>query len=64
MRALYVAVERIKQLDNGKVEWRMACSSVSGGWVPKFIEDLAMPKTIAAVSSVCSLSSFFFDKST
>ncbi|KAF7778530.1 hypothetical protein Agabi119p4_2875 [Agaricus bisporus var. burnettii] len=48
VRALYVAVERIKQLDNGKVEWRMACSSVSDGWVPKFIEDLVMPKAIAA----------------
>jgi len=50
VRAFYAAVERVKQLDSGKVEWRMATTSDSGGLVPKCIEQLALPKAVAAVS--------------
>lgn len=46
-RAYYVSVERVKQLENGNVEWRMATSSDIGGLVPKFATEMSMPKSIA-----------------
>lgn len=49
-RAYYVAVERVKQLENGNVEWRMACSSDQGGLIPKLVADMVMPKVISEVS--------------
>ncbi|KAF5358163.1 hypothetical protein D9756_001338 [Leucocoprinus leucothites] len=48
-RAYYVSVERVKQLENGNVEWRMATSSDIGGLVPKFATEMSMPKSIAEV---------------
>ncbi|KAF9448018.1 hypothetical protein P691DRAFT_792951 [Macrolepiota fuliginosa MF-IS2] len=47
VRGYYVSVERVKQLENGNVEWRMATSSDTGGLIPKFIADLQMPKAIS-----------------
>ncbi|KXN91502.1 hypothetical protein AN958_00764 [Leucoagaricus sp. SymC.cos] len=49
-RAYYVSVERVKQLENGNVEWRMATSSDVGGLIPKFATEMSMPKSIAEVS--------------
>jgi hypothetical protein len=48
-RAYYVSVEQVKQLENGKVEWRMATSSDIGGLIPKFAQEMSMPKSIAEV---------------
>lgn len=47
VRAYYVSVERVKQLENGNVEWRMAVSSDTGGFIPKFIAEASMDKSIA-----------------
>lgn len=49
VRAYYVSVERIKQLENGNVEWRMATSSDIGGLIPKFMTERSMDKYIAEV---------------
>ena len=50
----YVSIERIQEVENGKVEWIMATSSTPGGSIPKFITESSMPGQIAAVSS-CSI---------
>ncbi|OCH93405.1 hypothetical protein OBBRIDRAFT_790279 [Obba rivulosa] len=47
VRGRYVSVERLKELDNGKVEWRMATSSTPGGSIPKFIAEGSMDSTIS-----------------
>ncbi|KIM65328.1 hypothetical protein SCLCIDRAFT_542377 [Scleroderma citrinum Foug A] len=44
----YVAVERIVELENGEVEWRMATSGTPGGMIPSFITESSMPGQIAA----------------
>ncbi|KAI0028164.1 hypothetical protein K488DRAFT_59393, partial [Vararia minispora EC-137] len=44
----YVSVEQFKELDNGKVEWRMATSSSPGGRIPSFLVESTMPSQIAA----------------
>ena len=52
----YASVERLQELENGKVEWRMATSSTPGGNIPQFIADSSMASTISHVrmrSSVC-----------
>ncbi|KAH9901552.1 hypothetical protein C8Q73DRAFT_249431 [Cubamyces lactineus] len=43
----YVAVERIRELEDGKVEWRMATSSTPGGSIPQFIAESSMASTIS-----------------
>jgi hypothetical protein len=45
----YVSVEQIKELENGKVEWRMATSSKAGGMIPQFTTELSMPTSISQV---------------
>jgi len=47
VKGRYVSVERLKELDNGKVEWRMATSSTPGGNIPKFIAESSMGSTIS-----------------
>ncbi|KAI9571488.1 hypothetical protein HD554DRAFT_196499 [Boletus coccyginus] len=44
----YVSVERLLELENGKVEWRMATSSTPGGSIPSFISESSVPGQIAA----------------
>lgn len=48
VRGRYVAVERLLELDDGKVEWRMATSASPGGMIPSFIAKSSMPGQIAA----------------
>jgi len=48
VKGRYVSVERIKELDNGNTEWRMATSSTPGGLLPNFLVESTMAKTIAA----------------
>ena len=45
----YVSVERLLELEDGKVEWRMATSSIPGGSIPSFVSESSMPGQIAAV---------------
>jgi len=47
VRGKYASVERLLQLDDGRVEWRMAVCSTAGGLIPHFIGDLAIPGQIA-----------------
>ncbi|KAI0320121.1 hypothetical protein OF83DRAFT_1053778 [Amylostereum chailletii] len=44
----YTSVEQIKELDNGKVEWRVATSSTPGGRIPTFLVESSMASQIAA----------------
>ncbi|KAI0072787.1 hypothetical protein K474DRAFT_1650455 [Panus rudis PR-1116 ss-1] len=48
VKGRYTSVERIKELENGKVEWRMATSSTPGGNIPQFITERTMPGKISA----------------
>lgn len=48
VKGRYVSVERIKELDNGNTEWRMATSSTPGGSIPSFIVESTMAKKIAS----------------
>jgi hypothetical protein len=45
----YVSVERLLELEDGQVEWRMATSSLPGGSIPSFVSEHSMPGQIAAV---------------
>ena len=50
VKGRYVSVERLKELENGKIEWRMATSSSPGGSLPSFLVESTMAGQIAAVS--------------
>jgi len=43
----YVCVERVKELSNGNVEWKLATSSTPGGNIPQFMVDRSMPGLIS-----------------
>ena len=45
----YVSIERIKELDNGKVEWRLATSSRAEGNIPQFMTERSMASSISRV---------------
>jgi len=47
VKGRYVSVERLKELDDGKVEWKMATSSTPGGNIPSFIAESSMDSTIS-----------------
>lgn len=49
VKGRYVAVERLQELENGKVEWRMATSSTPGGSIPQFVAESSMASTISHV---------------
>ncbi|KAH7926625.1 hypothetical protein BV22DRAFT_1032623 [Leucogyrophana mollusca] len=44
----YVSVERLVELEDGSVEWRMATSSTPGGSIPTFVAEGSMPGQISA----------------
>ncbi|KAF8136414.1 hypothetical protein EV363DRAFT_733520 [Boletus edulis] len=48
VKGRYVSVERLLELEDGKVEWRMATSSSPGGSIPSFVSEMSMPGQIAA----------------
>lgn len=50
VKGVYVSVERLLDLGDGKTEWRMATSGTPGGRIPSFITDMTMPSQIASVS--------------
>ncbi|KIP12281.1 hypothetical protein PHLGIDRAFT_98205 [Phlebiopsis gigantea 11061_1 CR5-6] len=43
----YVSVERIQELDNGKIEWRLATSSRAEGNIPQFLTERSMATSIS-----------------
>lgn len=49
VKGRYVSVERITELENGKVEWKMATSSTPGGSIPNFVVESTMASKIAEV---------------
>jgi Protein of unknown function (DUF3074) len=49
VKGRYVSVERLMELENGKIEWRMATSSTPGGNIPAFLSESMMDEKIAQV---------------
>ncbi|KAG9026628.1 hypothetical protein FRB95_008655 [Tulasnella sp. JGI-2019a] len=47
VKGKYAAVEWIRELGNGKVEWRMATTSIPGGMIPGFLATGAIPGAIS-----------------
>ncbi|KAJ6502388.1 hypothetical protein C8R45DRAFT_1191192 [Mycena sanguinolenta] len=48
VRGRYVSVERILELEDGTIEWRMATSSTPGGSIPSYFVESSMASQIAA----------------
>jgi len=48
VKGRYVSVEQVLELENGKVEWRMATSSTPGGSIPSFVAEGSMASQISA----------------
>jgi hypothetical protein len=51
VKGRYVSVERLQEIDGGKVLWEMATSSTPGGSIPTFVAESSMAGQISAVSS-------------
>jgi len=47
VKGRYAAVERLTELGDGTLEWRMATTSSPGGLIPDFLATPAIPKAIA-----------------
>jgi len=47
VKGRYVSVERITELPDGSLEWRMATSSIPGGSIPKFLAENSMASKIS-----------------
>ncbi|KAI8989689.1 hypothetical protein BD414DRAFT_313929 [Trametes punicea] len=47
VKGRYVSVELLRELGDGRVEWRMATSSTPGGKIPQFVADSSMASTIS-----------------
>ncbi|THG98688.1 hypothetical protein EW026_g3539 [Hermanssonia centrifuga] len=47
VKARYVSIESLKELDGGKVEWRMATASRAEGNLPQFLTERSMPSSIS-----------------
>ncbi|KAG8923318.1 hypothetical protein FRC01_012895 [Tulasnella sp. 417] len=47
VRGRYAAVERLRELEDGTVEWRVATTTTIGGFVPDWVTARAVPKAIA-----------------
>jgi len=48
VRARYASVERLQEVDGGKVHWQMATSSTPGGMIPPFIAEMSIDGQISA----------------
>ena len=55
VKARYVSVERIAELPDGKVEWRMATASRAEGLIPQFLTERAIPSSISHVRTVAEV---------
>lgn len=49
VKGRYASVERVIELPDGKIEWRMAVSSTPGGHIPTFIAESSMAGQITEV---------------
>ncbi|KAK9381518.1 uncharacterized protein V2V93DRAFT_367166 [Kockiozyma suomiensis] len=47
VKAAFSAIEHVQELPDGKIQWVMALVSDGGGLVPKWIQDIALPKIIS-----------------
>ncbi|KAJ7172313.1 hypothetical protein C8R46DRAFT_1085499 [Mycena filopes] len=47
VKGRYVSVERLLELEDGSIEWRMATSSTPGGSIPTYFVERSMPSKIA-----------------
>ncbi|KAK9239753.1 hypothetical protein V1525DRAFT_338711 [Lipomyces kononenkoae] len=47
VRGRYASIEYLQELPDGKMKWTMAFTSDGGGFIPRFIQNLALPSTIA-----------------
>lgn len=47
VKGRYASVERILELSEDKVEWRMATTSSAGGLIPQFLTNSALAETVA-----------------
>ncbi|KAG8940779.1 hypothetical protein FRC04_005048 [Tulasnella sp. 424] len=47
IRGRFAAVERLRELEDGTVEWRVATTTTIGGFVPDWVTSRAVPKAIA-----------------
>ncbi|GJE90750.1 DUF3074 domain-containing protein [Phanerochaete sordida] len=47
VKGRYVSVERLRELPDGRLEWRMATTSVAGGMVLQSLTEMSMPANIA-----------------
>lgn len=52
VKARYVSVEQIKELEGGKTEWKMATSSRAEGLIPQFLTERSMPGSISHVRTL------------
>ncbi|KIM20132.1 hypothetical protein M408DRAFT_334124, partial [Serendipita vermifera MAFF 305830] len=46
-KGAYSAIERVKEMPDESVNWRMITTSTPGGWVPQFLAELSIPGQIA-----------------
>jgi len=51
VKGRYVSVERLQEVEGGKVHWQMATSSTPGGSIPRFIAESSIDGQISAVSN-------------
>ena len=49
VKGRYASVERILELPDDKIEWRMATASSAGGLIPQFLTDFALPEAVSKV---------------
>ncbi len=47
VRGMYVSVEYVEEMEDGKVEWTMATASDAGGNLPRSLQNPAIPSQIA-----------------
>jgi len=48
IKGRYVSVERLQEIEGGKVIWQMATSSTPGGYIPSFIAESSIAGQISA----------------
>lgn len=49
VKGRYVSIERLQEIEGGKVQWVMATSSTPGGSIPTFVAENSMAGQISAV---------------
>lgn len=47
VKGMYLSVEIITKLEDGRIEWTLATTSEAGGWLPQFLQRPQMTKAVA-----------------